>query len=47
MSHGQLMSECTDPKDTVILKSFVAETTCFDNSTSPVVKHTTHPPPVA
>ena len=47
MSHGQLINEWTDPKDTVMLKSFVEETTCFDSSTSPVVKHTTHPPPVA
>ena len=47
MSHGQLINEWTDPNDTVMLKSFVAETTCFDNSVSPVVKQTTHPPPVA
>ena len=47
MSQGQLMSEWTLPKDTVMLKSFVALTTCFDSSTSPVVKQTTHPPPVA
>lgn len=43
---GREISEVTDPKDTVILKSFVKVTMCFDSSLFPVVKHTTDPPPV-
>ena len=47
MLQGREMSEVTEPKETVILKSLVVVTMCLESSTSPVRKHTTAPPPVA